>query len=80
MIPKKDLVHGRYYYGTCRNANFARWCGHTERFYLWRLKFGGQFVEELPHPEDEAVADVFVPKTRAIVRMTIPLPKKLDKK
>jgi len=59
-IEKADLVHGAYYYGRCRNASIARWNAETERFVYWRNKFGHVFVEEICHPEDDKVFDVFV--------------------
>lgn len=58
-IAKKDLVHGAYYRGRCRNATVARWNSDDEQFYHWRYKFGW-FVETIRHPEDEKDFDVFV--------------------
>ncbi len=59
-IAKADLMHGAYYYGRCRNASIARWNADTQRFVYWRNKFGHKFVEEICHPEDDQVFDVFV--------------------
>jgi hypothetical protein len=59
-IPKKDLVHGVYYHGRCRNANEARWNADQQKFVHWREKFGRKFLEEICHPEDEEHFDVFV--------------------
>ena len=59
-IPKKDLIHGAYYKGRCRNANEARWNAELEKFVHWRTKFGHTFTEEICHPEDEQKFDVFV--------------------
>jgi hypothetical protein len=59
-IPKSDLVHGAYYYGSCRNASIARWNADKQRFFYWRTKFNSSFVEEICHPEDDKVFDVFV--------------------
>lgn len=59
-IPKSDLVHGAYYYGSCRNASIARWNADKQRFFYWRTKFNYSFVEEICHPEDDKVFDVFV--------------------
>ncbi len=56
-IPKKDLVKGAYYIGTCRNAQIARWDG--EKFWHWRPKWGSRFIESIHHREDEEVFDVF---------------------
>jgi hypothetical protein len=58
-IAKKDLVHGAYYRGQCRNATVARWHAGDEQFYYWRYKFGW-FIETIKHPEDDADFDVFV--------------------
>ena len=44
IIAKKDLKHGVYYYGTCRNASIARWNADDQLFYHWRNKFGLKFL------------------------------------
>jgi len=59
-ITKKELKHGAYYTGTCRNASEARWNANEQVFYHWRTKFGTKFIETICHPEDDKVYDVFV--------------------
>lgn len=59
-IAKKELVHGAYYIGTCRNASIARWHEIDQVFYHWRTKFGSKFIETICHPDDDQVYDVFV--------------------
>ena len=59
-IAKKDLEHGAYYAGRCRNANEARWNADRQCFVHWRTKFDNTFLEEIRHPEDEKMFDVFV--------------------
>ena len=59
MIAKADLKHGAYYAGRCRNASVARWNANTQRFIYWRSKFGFRFAEEIRHPDDDPVFDVF---------------------
>lgn len=59
-IAKKDLEHGAYYEGTCRNATVARWNGKEGVFIYKRHKFGMTFFDEIKHPEDEQRYDVFV--------------------
>ena len=59
-IAKRDLLHGQYYKGKCRNASIARWDASRERFVHWRTKWGSKFTEEICHPEDEKHFDVFV--------------------
>lgn len=59
MIAKKDLEHGAYYRGRCRNAEYARWNANTNFFVHWRYKFGTTFLEEIRHPDDEHFYDVF---------------------
>lgn len=54
MIPKKDLKHGCYYAGECRNAGIARWDGRFNAFFFKRHKFGHTYVESIRHLEDEA--------------------------
>lgn len=61
VIPKKDLEHGAYYHGTCRNASEARWDANHNLFLHYRTKFNHIFLEEIRHPEDENYYDVFYP-------------------
>lgn len=60
-IAKKDLKHGAYYYGNCRNTTVARWNGEKQVFCHWRFKWGDRFIETICHPDDDAVYDVFYP-------------------
>ena len=74
MIAKKDLIHGQYYKGHCRNAEVARWNENDNKFYHWRFKFGHTFLEEIKHPDDEKYYDVFVPeKVLEVIEKEIPL-------
>ena len=59
-IAKKDLEHGSYYKGRCRNANEARWNADKNKFVHWRTKFNNTYLEEIRHPEDDKLFDVFV--------------------
>ena len=59
-IAKKDLQHGKYYRGRCRNADEARWNAEKQVFVHWRTKWGDRFLETIKHPEDELRYDVFV--------------------
>lgn len=59
-IAKKDLIHGAYYSGQCRNASEARWNADKQIFVHWRTKFNSTFLEEIKHPEDDNLFDVFV--------------------
>jgi hypothetical protein len=61
FIPKKDLVHGEYYYGDCRNSDTARWNADMNRFFYNRTKFTMKFVEDINHPEDDNGFDLFYP-------------------
>lgn len=58
-IPKKDLVIGKTYIGSCRNAGEAVWLG--EYFEYDRYKFGCIFKEKINHFEDDDGYDLFVP-------------------
>ena len=58
-IPKKDLVVGKTYIGSCRNAGEAVWLG--EQFEYDRYKFGFTFKEKINHFEDDNGYDLFVP-------------------
>mgnify|MGYP000860896689 CR=1 FL=1 len=64
FIRKSDLVHGAYYYGTCRNATCAKWDETTQLFTYKRIKFGSRFDEEINHPENDDGFDLFVPYFR----------------
>jgi hypothetical protein len=64
IIATADLVDGRYYRGTCRNTEVARWCQLTEsigKFLYVRRKFGETYVDEIFHPENEKKMDAFYP-------------------
>ena len=58
-IPKSELEVGRFYYGECRNSDFAMWDG--EKFWYSRYKFGSTYMEGIRHYEDDDGYDVFVP-------------------
>ena len=64
MIAKKDLEHGEYYNGDCRNATIARWNAKTKMFFYTRKKFGLEFTETIFHPEDDDKYDVFIPSAK----------------
>jgi hypothetical protein len=61
LLVKSDLKDGSYYVGRCRNASVARWNASKEIFTHWRQKFESVFVEDIKHPEDDQVFDVFRP-------------------
>ena len=58
-IPKKDLIVGQVYVGSCRNAEEALWDGKV--FIYKRRKFAMVYDEEINHFEDDDGYDVFVP-------------------
>ena len=58
-IPKKDLVVGKTYIGSCRNASEAIWDG--EKFTYMRTKFGYTYPEDINHFQDDDGYDLFVP-------------------
>ena len=58
-IPKSELVVGKEYSGYYRNVSRATWNGKI--FQYMRRKFGGEFLEEINHYEDDDGYDVFVP-------------------
>ena len=51
-IPKSQLIDQAYYAGICRNATIARWSAARNEFFYEREKFGVNFIESLPCPED----------------------------
>ena len=58
-IPKKDLVIGGIYSGSCRNSYSAKWNG-TEFIYK-RYKFGTYYEDSVNHFEDDDGYDLFIP-------------------
>lgn len=58
-IPKKDLIVGKTYLGSCRNSNEAIWNGVD--FEYTRYKFGTSYVEHINHFEDDDGFDLFIP-------------------
>ena len=58
-IPKKDLIIGKKYLGSCRNSEYGIWNGIT--FTYKRTKFGITYNEEINHFEDDDGYDLFVP-------------------
>ena len=58
-IPKSELVIGKRYVGSCRNASEATWNGKT--FTYKRYKFGRTFFEDINHFEDDDGYDLFIP-------------------
>lgn len=67
LMPKKDMEHGAYYKGKCRNASVARWNAEKERFYYTRTKFSFVFTESIKHEEDfplEPGIDCFNPEEK----------------
>lgn len=68
MIPKSDLIIGRSYCGDSRNTGKAVWTG---KLFIYQRKCEmthDLLLEELNHPEDDAVHDVFTPTS------LVPLP------
>ncbi len=63
-IAKSELEHGAYYAGRCRNASVARWDADKQKFLHWRTKFNETFLEEICHPEDDTMFDVFVVESK----------------
>lgn len=59
IIPKKDLIKGKYYWGKCRNANVAMWNG--DNFTHMRTKFNWRYPEDINHIEDDDGFDLFIP-------------------
>lgn len=61
MIRKADLKKGHFYYGHCRNAEYAMWLG--DEFVHDRYKWGSTFLETINHPEDDNGYDFFTPES-----------------
>ena len=61
-IPKRKLINGAYYNGSCRNTEIAMWDG--EKFIYERTKFGFKFIDKINHFEDDNGFDLFIPLKR----------------
>lgn len=59
-IPKKNLVHGKYYIGNHRIARIAQWDAEKQKFLYWRHKFRF-FIDNCNHFEDDNGFALFVP-------------------
>lgn len=57
---EKDLVDGAWYFGECRNSEYARWSARDNKFYYRRYKFGHSYVESINHPESDDGYDLFI--------------------
>lgn len=53
ILPRDQLVHGRYYKGRCRHATIARWNAEEQCFYHWREKVDFIYIETINYPADE---------------------------
>lgn len=58
-IPKKDLIKGKKYIGSCRNSSEAIWNG--SKFIYKRYKWGTFYDDDINHFEDDNGFDLFVP-------------------
>lgn len=63
-LMEKDLVDGAWYFGDCRNSEYARWNAKENQFYYKRYKFGSWFIESIKHPESDNGFDLFIVKMR----------------
>lgn len=59
IIPKNELIIGKYYMGKCRNTSVAKWNGNE--FFYMRSKFGYWFIDKINHIEDDNRYDLFIP-------------------
>lgn len=60
LLRKTELEHGRYYRGTCRNAQVARWHAGAQKFVYMYREYGVLTVDAIRHAADEARYDVFL--------------------
>lgn len=60
-IKKNFLRHGCYYTGESRNSDIARWDENKQKFIYLRHKFGFVIEEQICHPDDDSIYDVFYP-------------------
>ena len=62
MIPKSEMINGRWYSGFCRNTRVALWDKKEDKFIHLRFKFGYR-MDKIEHFEDvqKDRLDGFVP-------------------
>lgn len=60
-LPKSELIDGKKYYGSCRNASEAIWHQDKNCFTYTRYKFGFVYEEDINHFEDDDRSDLFIP-------------------
>jgi hypothetical protein len=58
-IAKSQLKNGAYYFGHCRNADFARWSKKLNKFIHRDYKYGESFLSDICHPADDKDYDTF---------------------
>lgn len=61
VLKKEQLEDGKYYRGSCRNAEIAMWDEKGNCFWYMRHKFGDIFEEKINHLQDDDGHDLFVP-------------------
>jgi hypothetical protein len=61
LIRKENLKDGQHYYGNCRNACVARWNAVKGVFTYMRTKYETRFSEDINHPVDDNLYDLFEP-------------------
>ena len=63
-IPKDKLEDGVWYYGNYRNSDLGKWDEKTQKFGLWRNKFGWMW-DTCYHFQDDDGFALFVPLRKA---------------
>jgi hypothetical protein len=63
-IPKQKLEDGVWYYGNYRNSDLGKWNERTQKFGLWRNKFGWMW-DTCNHFQDDDGFALFVPIRKA---------------
>jgi hypothetical protein len=62
IIDKRDLKDGAYYAGRSNgDYKVARWDAKTNLFWFMRYRWDDTFKQEMRHPEDDGVVDIFYP-------------------
>lgn len=60
-VPLRELEHGAYYHGHCRNATVARWDANKQQFVYWREKFRYCYTEAIGYWVEGHHFDEFQP-------------------
>lgn len=60
VIRAKDLEHGKYYIGKCRNNHIGRWNAETKEMWYQNFGFGNYYPDKVNYLDDDNGYDLFI--------------------